>query len=260
MYIYGGIGPSGQDSTMYKLDLTKWEWSTSSLNGDKEDSKNKSRSITAVLIAAIISSVFGVLTIGIAATVIYRWSRRRQIAARLFNRGGGQGNDSDSDSDSEYINDNDIARDSREKGDGTQLKGNESMIATSAKEADYPSHTQSSHIGAAFDNDSASSYADKTTPQDPYRSGSTIIDQQSATNMYGSDHHRLENEYRHAELINQILLSEQPIPAWLLDAVNQAEANNQSEQRTPASNDEDESDEQSQPRQPSKSLKVANRS
>ncbi|KAJ2011341.1 hypothetical protein GGI06_004574 [Coemansia sp. S85] len=49
-----------------------------------------------------------------------------------------------------------------------------------------------------------------------------------AVNMYGSDQARLEGEYRHAEAINQILLSGQPIPAWLRDAVNQAQTSGES--------------------------------
>ncbi|ORX70492.1 galactose oxidase [Linderina pennispora] len=52
---------------------------------------------------------------------------------------------------------------------------------------------------------------------------SSIIDQQTAFNMYGPEHRRFEDEYRHAEAINQILLSGKPIPAWLRDAIKEAE-------------------------------------
>ncbi|KAJ2783484.1 hypothetical protein GGI15_002564 [Coemansia interrupta] len=76
MYIYGGIGPSGRDSTMYALDLDKWAWSTSTVSSGS-DSSQGSRSNTRVLVAAIVASVLGVICIGIAAFVFYRWNRRR---------------------------------------------------------------------------------------------------------------------------------------------------------------------------------------
>ncbi|KAJ1725828.1 hypothetical protein LPJ53_000089 [Coemansia erecta] len=76
MYIYGGVGPSDQDSTMYTLDLNKWAWSTSAVSGGS-DSSQSARSNTRVLVAAIVASVLGVVCIGIAAFVFYRWNRRR---------------------------------------------------------------------------------------------------------------------------------------------------------------------------------------
>ncbi|KAJ2390581.1 hypothetical protein GGI05_003181, partial [Coemansia sp. RSA 2603] len=76
MYIYGGIGPSGQDSTMYALDLGKWTWSTSTISNSNNDSQG-TRSNTRVLVAAIVASVLGVICIGIATFMFYRWNRRR---------------------------------------------------------------------------------------------------------------------------------------------------------------------------------------
>ncbi|KAJ2119441.1 hypothetical protein GGH17_005605, partial [Coemansia sp. RSA 788] len=77
MYIYGGVGPSGQDGTMYKLDLAKWQWSRIDIAGSSGDAQKDNKNKTAVLIAAIISSVLGVVVVGITATVIYRVVRRR---------------------------------------------------------------------------------------------------------------------------------------------------------------------------------------
>ncbi|KAI8320945.1 hypothetical protein GQ54DRAFT_262693, partial [Martensiomyces pterosporus] len=79
MYIYGGIGSSGQDSMMYKLDLAKLEWSKTTASGSGSDSGSggSGGTSTRVLIAAIVSSVLGVICIGIAAVVFYRWNRRR---------------------------------------------------------------------------------------------------------------------------------------------------------------------------------------
>ncbi|KAJ2022051.1 hypothetical protein IWW57_004676, partial [Coemansia sp. S610] len=82
MYIYGGVGPSGQDGTMYKLDLNKWQWSQTNVAGSGAETQKEHKTKTAVLIAAIVCAVLGVVTIGIAATVIYRCVRRRN--ARFF--------------------------------------------------------------------------------------------------------------------------------------------------------------------------------
>ncbi|KAJ2704847.1 hypothetical protein FB645_002956 [Coemansia sp. IMI 203386] len=76
MYVFGGIGPSGKDSVMYKLDLEKWAWSTIQVN-ESQSGDSKGGSNTKVLIAAVVSSVLGVICIGIAAFVFYRWNRRR---------------------------------------------------------------------------------------------------------------------------------------------------------------------------------------
>ncbi|KAJ1895410.1 hypothetical protein LPJ81_004964, partial [Coemansia sp. IMI 209127] len=77
MYIYGGIGPSGQDSVMYKLDMGQWKWSQTNVTGSSPDATSSHNTKTAVLIAAIVCSVLGILSVGIAATVIYRFVRRR---------------------------------------------------------------------------------------------------------------------------------------------------------------------------------------
>ncbi|KAJ2540708.1 hypothetical protein EV175_006207 [Coemansia sp. RSA 1933] len=75
MYIYGGIGPSGQDETIYKLDVTKWEWSQTT-PGSSSTSDGGNSAKTHVLIAAVVSSVLGIICAGIATFVIYRWNRR----------------------------------------------------------------------------------------------------------------------------------------------------------------------------------------
>ncbi|KAJ2834558.1 hypothetical protein FBU31_001755 [Coemansia sp. 'formosensis'] len=79
MYIFGGVGPSGQDGAMYRLDLDKWQWTTTT--ADQDDSSGGSNGAkTRVLVAAIVSSVLGVICIGVAAFVFYRWNRRRAVA------------------------------------------------------------------------------------------------------------------------------------------------------------------------------------
>ncbi|KAJ2093924.1 hypothetical protein GGI09_005685 [Coemansia sp. S100] len=79
MYIFGGVGPSGQDGTMYKLDLDKWQWTTAT--ADQNDSSGSSNGAkTRVLVAAVVSSVLGVICIGVIAFVFYRWNRRRAVA------------------------------------------------------------------------------------------------------------------------------------------------------------------------------------
>ncbi|KAJ2736221.1 hypothetical protein IW152_000990 [Coemansia sp. BCRC 34962] len=79
MYIFGGVGPSGQDGTMYKLDLDKWQWTTTTPDqGGSQSSSNGAR--TRILVAAIVSSVLGVICIGVVAFVFYRWNRRRAVS------------------------------------------------------------------------------------------------------------------------------------------------------------------------------------
>ncbi|KAJ2791418.1 hypothetical protein GGI18_001151 [Coemansia linderi] len=79
MYVFGGVGPSGQDGTMYMLDLDKWQWTTTTPDqGGSSGSSNGAR--TRVLVAAIVSSVLGVICIGVIAFVFYRWNRRRAVA------------------------------------------------------------------------------------------------------------------------------------------------------------------------------------
>ncbi|KAJ2848098.1 hypothetical protein IWW36_003499 [Coemansia brasiliensis] len=73
MYIFGGVGPNSQDSVMYKLDLKSLEWTAE----NNSESQNGDSVNTRVLIAAVISSVLGIISVGVAAFVIYRWSRRK---------------------------------------------------------------------------------------------------------------------------------------------------------------------------------------
>ncbi|KAJ1820286.1 hypothetical protein LPJ75_000976 [Coemansia sp. RSA 2598] len=358
MYIYGGIGPSGQDGTMYKLDLKSWEWSLTNVTGSGIEGQKEKKAKTAVLIAAIVSSVLGVITIGIAATVIYRLVRRHR--RRLVGGAGRHSDDSDSDLSSIDGGDRDAAVETMEEHKNNSRRGTSASLYrgpasaqdSGAYEADVatkpaagllhqspdfatsPSlgssrvglgglpalllgsgessntrtpaeqhasgelhcgsavttpasiatdselltasdrgrsgsssavgsgggrvlaamreHARSlsakivpSRLSVAFsENTIASPYSPSSTNSPvvagrKYRAGtagssslgprrrSTIIDKQTANGLYGSDYPRLENEYRQAEAINQILLSGQPIPAWLRDAVNQAETASQ---------------------------------
>ncbi|KAJ1815531.1 hypothetical protein LPJ75_002334 [Coemansia sp. RSA 2598] len=94
MYVFGGIGPSGQDSAMYKLDLEKWTWSVAQVS-ESQSGGDKGGSNTKVLIAAVVSSVLGVICIGIAAFVFYRWNRRRGPPPEQFNNSGSATNTAD---------------------------------------------------------------------------------------------------------------------------------------------------------------------
>ncbi|KAJ2610057.1 hypothetical protein EV177_004160 [Coemansia sp. RSA 1804] len=77
MYLYGGIGPNGKDDAVYVLDVKSWEWSQISTSDSGSDRSGGSGVNTRVLIAAIVSAVLGVICVGIAAFVFYRWNRRR---------------------------------------------------------------------------------------------------------------------------------------------------------------------------------------
>ncbi|KAJ2747209.1 hypothetical protein GGI20_000730 [Coemansia sp. BCRC 34301] len=317
MYIYGGVGPSGQDGTMYKLDLKKWEWSQTSVSGSGVETQKEHKTKTAVLVAAIVCSVLGVIAIGIAATVMYRCARRRH--ARVFDatryRSTSQ-SDASSDENEEVANNacdenkRSPAMYRRDSATNTPdmlpaswppthshssiaflplppivpadymsgQSGGSSSARTPAEElsaATTPAsiaaellpvakgaashhnsggvlktmraHARSlstrigsSRLSVAFsDTASHSTMAGVkslasvrperavTSSSIPYQGQSPSLaaaGRPAAVNMYGSDQVRLEGEYRHAEAINQILLSGQPIPAWLRDAVNQAQA------------------------------------
>ncbi|KAJ2230241.1 hypothetical protein H4R99_006465 [Coemansia sp. RSA 1722] len=372
MYIYGGIGPSGQDGTMYKLDLKSWEWSLTNVTGSGIETQKEKKAKTAVLIAAIVSSVLGVITIGIAATVIYRLVRRyrRRLAGGAGRHGGSDQSSIDGDERAAAMETMEEHKNNSRRGTSASLyRGaasacdsgaygvggvansgelqQSSEFATSPSlgnsgiglgppiipfgKASHPglnngqklgsseysdSHTPVEHhasdelhcgsavttpasiatnsellpssdgsksrrksfIGSGNGNNSGGgrmltamreharslstkivpsrlsvAFSDNTVAADPYSSSanspvaasrkyragtagssslgprrrSTIIDKQTANEMYGSDYQRRETEYRQAEAINQILLSGQPIPAWLRDAVNQAEIANQ---------------------------------
>ncbi|KAJ1728513.1 hypothetical protein LPJ72_005433, partial [Coemansia sp. Benny D160-2] len=77
MYLYGGIGPNGKDDAVYVLDVKSWEWSQISTSDSGSNRGGGSGVNTRVLIAAIVSAVLGVICVGIAAFVFYRWNRRR---------------------------------------------------------------------------------------------------------------------------------------------------------------------------------------
>ncbi|KAJ2389104.1 hypothetical protein GGI05_003597 [Coemansia sp. RSA 2603] len=370
MYVYGGIGPSGQDATMYKLDLKSWEWSQTNVTGSSADTQKETKAKTAVLIAAIVSSVLGIVTIGIAATVIYRFVRRRRrghaFGAGAARRGGDSDSDDSGDDDEvETMNEQKVgsrrgtgtsvhhglrsARDSgayyttdasnsaggtadqspafigsssvRSSGIGFGLPlviptagGNnrsdfitplgtdsspdvrapvdlrhaisddtnftsaattpasiaterellpateKSLSAGSRMLNTMRAHARSlstrmvpSRLSVPFSDHTVSvphspSTVSAATGNRKYRADtvgssyvgnqrkSTIIDQSTANEMYGRDYSRLENEYRQAEAINEILLSGQPIPAWLRDAVNQAEGGGHERQNSHTAN------------------------
>ncbi|KAJ1773735.1 hypothetical protein IW140_000296 [Coemansia sp. RSA 1813] len=333
MYIYGGIGPSGQDSVMYKLDMTQWKWSQTNVTGSSPGAKDSHNTKTAVLIAAIVSSVLGIITVGISATVIYRFVRRRYgFFARHEGEDdhghGGIGSDSEDEDehdamvpayaagdyerrdtgDSLYLNhgsgtyaprngavekpgaamlreykpdagdliavdDNTLTKQTstglHSPADRTEPLNGESDMATPASigteqgllpavlaAGSMPSspssrmldtmraHARSlstrlapSRFSAAF-GDSTPIGTDTLPPTAATvgrarragtsastahpRRRSAYANQKRAVNIFGHDQVRMENEYRHAEAINDILLSEQPIPAWLREAVAQA--------------------------------------
>ncbi|KAJ2577076.1 hypothetical protein GGH19_001629 [Coemansia sp. RSA 1807] len=315
MYIYGGVGPSGQDGTMYKLDLAKWQWSRIDIAGSSGDAQKDNKNKTAVLIAAIISSVLGVVVVGITATVIYRVVRRRN---------GGFGDRRQSDAHSTVGSENGQVpaerKDSAEQGDGpghnhngANLSRSELYLQNLASQAStsdrlplprfsptsngstaivMPSNVSSStgheHSHARLPSDAytdsnnspltapasirtghallpinqssaessrhmldtvrararslssklvptrlSAAFSENTAPPVPSAGRRRTNDTNSTTrrstaasqvaNMYGPDYSRMQNEYRQAEAINVILLSGQPIPAWLRDAVNQVQ-------------------------------------
>ncbi|KAJ2648961.1 hypothetical protein IWW40_003505 [Coemansia sp. RSA 1250] len=238
MYIYGGFGSGGQDSTMYKLDLSSWQWSRTDITGSNGDLQKDNKNKTAVLIAAIVSSVLGVVVVGITTAVIFRIIRRR--SRKTF---GGR---RQSDAHDSLASNNDqapntaLVTEHKESNDlmstGQALLGGDedgerhllnTMRARARSLSNKLAHFRQS---AAF--------SDATTPTLPSTSGrrkhtdatlattgnrQSVAISQDMANMYGADYLRLENEYRQAEAINEILLSGQPIPAWLRDAVNQVE-------------------------------------
>ncbi|KAJ2507013.1 hypothetical protein IWW47_001304 [Coemansia sp. RSA 2052] len=329
MYIYGGVGPSGQDGTMYKLDFDKWEWSQTNVAGSGAETQKEHKTKTAVLVAAIVCSVLGIIAIGIAATVMYRCARRRH--ARFFDaarRNSTSQSDASSDEGEEAGNVNALMpaselkrstsasyheraadmvyrRDSAtntteilptswpvthshssiafaplppivptdymsgQSGSSSSARTPAEELSTATTPASIAAELLSAAKGAASHNSggvlktmrahartlstrigssrlsmafsdtgSHSTAAAKSSasvrPERAVTSSSIAHHVQSpssvasgrpaAVNMYGSDQTRLEGEYRHAEAINQILLSGQPIPAWLRDAVNQAQA------------------------------------
>ncbi|KAJ2613175.1 hypothetical protein H4S08_002352 [Coemansia sp. RSA 1365] len=355
MYIYGGIGIGDYDDTMYKLDVRSWEWSRTSVTNSSAKAQSDSNNKTAVLIAAIVSSVLGVMVIGIAATIIYRVLRRRNREFSSLNHGQGDGssilsgnphadgsgamNGSKGDNgqgggkvpyngdstisytglyDGDRTNASDILihpnekstqgsaqsshdRETAERAEVTHLgSGSDSSTGAAATlpisahscgasmgdispmfstgvpintsnsgtpitspismksgrtallptSKDSPSSRQqmvdsvraharslSHRFGASRFTAAFSDGSDEPVPEVPptRRRRTSALPSTSTTrrsvasskhttvaNLYGSDQARMENEYRQAEAINEILLSGQPIPTWLRDAVNQA--------------------------------------
>ncbi|KAJ2311649.1 hypothetical protein IWW54_002525 [Coemansia sp. RSA 2705] len=343
MYIYGGVGSSGQDGAMYKLDLAKWQWSRTDVAGSSDDSQTSSKNKTAVLIAAIISSVLGVVVIGITATVLYRIIRRRN-GTFLGRRQRSDDVHGALDSDDDQMPGAETTE-QKENGDmvhgihdsaayAYSLNGQETNLSASGSHVQNPADitaasdraplprfspasngstaiiepagafavagsVERGHARMASDRyASSNNESPVTTPTSvsggqallsPYRDGvgssrhmldtmrararslsnrivptrlsaafsdtsaalasntvgrrrrtnatsSTAANRRSAAtsqteaNIYGPDYLRLENEYRQAEAINEILLSGQPIPAWLRDAVNQAQSDTDRQQ------------------------------
>ncbi|KAJ2715640.1 hypothetical protein H4R19_001090 [Coemansia spiralis] len=307
MYIFGGIGPSGQDSTMYKLDLRSWEWlQTSAAGTDAREQDGKSH--TAVIIAAIVSSVLGIIVVGIAATVVYRVVRRRYGTLPRLRHARSGTIDSLGTADMSGSIDASEHRD-KDAGDRRDSAANDaggsssaaayrhvfagqpaSFIPTPHSPAPHPrppAHLHEARLatarsqpplqdtagpsgsrvggpGAASAMSTPQSLATEMSPNPTAASSSSTsgwhfaesvrararslsqrivsarpsestrhpsprrrptVASQLTTEaiMYGSDYARAESEYRQAEAINQILLSGQPIPSWLRDAVNQAQ-------------------------------------
>ncbi|KAJ1993641.1 hypothetical protein GGI25_001531 [Coemansia spiralis] len=297
MYIYGGIGPSNGDDTMYTLDVSKWAWSQISAAdmGSKNNGGGSGGVNTRVLIAAIVSSVLGVICVGIAAFVFYRWNRRRGVAQYKQEQEQEQEqeqthNNDDNDNDN---GDNEFGKAEAGKNninlyldDDKQDGGNNAIVATSAlvgsldlytravqrdsyvkqyEDPNYllmlgssgsttvhgrqtssdivandylpPPHTNpsvgSSSVGSfslpmttegmpagAATNGIVSHPSSEVT--DKARSVQNTSDSNTA-DLQESPSHRLSSAYAPtADVINGILLSGQPIPAWLREAANQS--------------------------------------
>ncbi|KAJ2785784.1 hypothetical protein H4R18_000330 [Coemansia javaensis] len=292
MYIYGGVGPSGQDSTMYRLDLGTWAWLQTTAGGSGSGPQ-EGKSRTAVIIAATVSSVLGIVVVGIAATIVYRIVRRRRRRGGAFSTPGRRGSGAQSTIDSDATSDvaaplgdgksgpvrNDSALrdtgrgaadcshgtlggspvlqsppgyqpDSGGGGGGVEEVGGALMVATPlSMMADLPlspaggsspasrrwlladavrarARTLSNRLGSPrpsvlpMDDLSAGQRRRADTAR---RARSRRPTEAAEMDMYGRDYARVESEYRQAEAINEILLSGQPIPTWLRDAVNQAQ-------------------------------------
>ncbi|KAJ2359385.1 hypothetical protein GGF43_000003 [Coemansia sp. RSA 2618] len=325
MYVYGGIGSSGQDSTMYKLDLATWQWARTDIAGAGENAQKDSKNKTAVLIAAIISSVLGIVVVGITAAVIYRVIRRRNggfFGGRRHSEAhstlgsddgqavGAERKDSAGYAEAHAYNYNNPGASSSELelhahhpadevGTAGRLplprfspasngstaiimpsngssdagpgehghsrlpsevyanSGNESPMTppasmtagkallsvnrdgtsngrnmldnVRARARSLSNKITNTRLSAAFSETSAVPTSSTVGRRRRTNATTSTANRRSAaagrdvTTMYGPDYLRMQNEYRQAEAINEILLSGQPIPAWLRDAVNQVQ-------------------------------------
>ncbi|KAJ2087379.1 hypothetical protein IW138_004996 [Coemansia sp. RSA 986] len=294
MYIYGGIGPSGKDDTVYMLDINKWEWSQ--INPSNADSKDSDNGVkTRVLIAAIVSSVLGIICVGIAAFVFYRWNRRRSTVQE---KNEGPAADSEMPGSSEYsssgnaianaetvngkigtdgyVDDNDnqnimcSTRVERSSGnyisqyqDASYLlmlsssgstaargKGDNDIVANNYMP---PPHTNPS-VGSSTSVGSFNHFStNNSTPinatgrrgidtgpnTEPHKEFETHrhsdINPQIRSNIlaqYNATTDSRSSAYTPVEVINDILLSGKPLPAWLREAVKRSDK----EQNTPEAN------------------------
>lgn len=192
MYIFGGLGASGKDHTMYSLDLNKWQWSQENAGGGS-DGNGSNGSNTRVLIAAIVSSVLGVLVIGIASWVFYRWNRRKGSVAE----NGDEAKDRPITPFSRLFGKK--RRDSTQN-DGT-AEDNPENIDRDPVEAN--TWLPSPHPNPTLE--SINSYDNSTSlPPIPQQ----LQQQDSERRQYD----------RNSQVISDILASGQPIPAWLREA------------------------------------------
>ncbi|KAJ2402002.1 hypothetical protein GGI23_001015, partial [Coemansia sp. RSA 2559] len=278
VYIYGGIGPSGRDDTVYMLDVNKWEWSQiTPSDASSKDGGNGAN--TRVLIAAVVSSVLGIVCVGIAGVVFYRWNRRRDT---VHEKKGGLSAASEMPDSSEYSSSgNAIANGKTANGkigaDGyiadrdshqnvmcsTRVERSNSsytnqyeganyllMLANSGSIAAYgkrnsdivannymPSPHTNQSVGS---NTSVGSFSVPVTnrntpikatnvePHNEFRVhghadiNSTAIASSSPIQDITTD--RRSSEYAQAEIINDLLLSGNPLPAWLRAAVGRSDS------------------------------------
>ncbi|KAJ1793613.1 hypothetical protein LPJ59_004702, partial [Coemansia sp. RSA 2399] len=278
VYIYGGIGPSGRDDTVYVLDVNKWEWSqiapSNSNSKDGGDGVN-----TRVLIAAVVSSVLGIVCVGIAGFVFYRWNRRRGTAQE---KKGGPVTANDMPDSSEYsASGNAIAngetvngkigadgyvvdRDSHqdvmcstrvERSNGSYInqyedanyllmlgnsgstaahgKRNSDIVANNYMPTPHANQSvgSSTSVGSFSVPATNSNTPIKATYIEPHNESK--IHRHSATNStpiapnghaQDSSADRRSSAYAQVEVINDLLLSGNPLPAWLREAVRRSDS------------------------------------
>ncbi|KAJ1663202.1 hypothetical protein IW140_004923 [Coemansia sp. RSA 1813] len=221
MYIYGGIGPSGKDDTVYMLDINKWEWSQ--INPSNADSKDSDNGVkTRVLIAAIVSSVLGIICVGIAAFVFYRWNRRRSTVQE---KNEGPAADSEMPGSSEYSS------------SGNAIANAETVNGKIGTDG-YVDDNDNQNIITPI-NATGRRGIDTGPNTEPHKEFETHrhsdINPQIRSNIlaqYNATTDSRSSAYTPVEVINDILLSGKPLPAWLREAVKRSDK----EQNTPEAN------------------------
>lgn len=211
MYIFGG---NTSDHTMYGLDLDQWEW-TQLLPADNQNNDN-GYTRTATIIAGIISSVLGLLVVGIACAVLYRCLRRRGSNKSQHEHenvtGASQYKDQPSMSSPVSSDNTAIQADYSEPTNNHRPKG----VIQSMREHARRRHRCSLNARMIGHHHNTPLATNGVLGEYATRPNSMMVEP-----IYGEDHRRLEMEYRQAEAINQIILEEKPLPDWLRDKVNE---------------------------------------